>query len=102
MSNQSQTLTDEEPQASNAALKAQVEYLAKQVAQLTKMKLKMMDTPEESDEEQEVDAHPMGDSNNTGGSSNEKGASGFMLEYVPFTRGGVNNQEHTQFLKKWL
>ncbi|VFQ90420.1 unnamed protein product [Cuscuta campestris] len=78
MSNPSQTLTNEELQASNAALKAQVEYLAKQVAQLTKMKLRMADTPEESDEEQEVETHPTGDSNtNTGGSSHEKGATDF-------------------------
>ncbi|VFQ91262.1 unnamed protein product [Cuscuta campestris] len=78
MSNPSQTLTNEELQASNVALKAQVEYLAKQVVQLTKMKLRIADTPEESDEEQEIETHPTGDSNtNTGGSSHEKGTTDF-------------------------
>ncbi|VFQ90313.1 unnamed protein product [Cuscuta campestris] len=39
MSNESQTMSHEELIASNAALKAQVEYLAKELAKLTKMKL---------------------------------------------------------------
>ncbi|VFQ82826.1 unnamed protein product [Cuscuta campestris] len=39
MSNESQTMSHEELIASNTALKAQVEYLAKEVAKLTKIKL---------------------------------------------------------------
>ncbi|VFQ88380.1 unnamed protein product [Cuscuta campestris] len=98
MSNQSQTLTYEELQVSNSALKAQVENLAKQVAQLTKMKLKMMDTPEESEEEQELEAHPLGDSNNnTRGSSNEKGATDFKVDLLTFE--GKNDPD--EFLE-WL
>ncbi|VFQ73961.1 unnamed protein product [Cuscuta campestris] len=98
MSNQSQTLTNEELQASNDALKAQVEYLAKQVAQLTKMKLKMMDTPEESDEEQELETHPTGDSNtNTGGSVHEKGTTDFKVDLSTFE--GKNDPD--EFLE-WL
>ncbi|VFQ89801.1 unnamed protein product [Cuscuta campestris] len=98
MSNQSQTLTNEELQASNAALKAQVEYLAKQVAQLTKMKLRMADTPEQSDEEQEIETHPMEDSNtNTGGSSHEKGTTDFKVDLPTFE--GKNDPD--EFLE-WL
>ncbi|VFQ77859.1 unnamed protein product [Cuscuta campestris] len=98
MSNQSQTLTNEELKASNAALKAQVEYLAKQVAQLTKMKLKMMDTPEESDEEQELKTHPTEDSNtNTGGSIHEKGVTDFKVDLPTFE----SKNDPDEFLE-WL
>ncbi|VFQ97149.1 unnamed protein product [Cuscuta campestris] len=51
MSHTSQTLTKEDLVASNAELKAQLEYLAKQVAQLTKFKMSMVNTPEESKDE---------------------------------------------------
>ncbi|VFQ77726.1 unnamed protein product [Cuscuta campestris] len=78
MSNQSQTMSNEEIQASNAVLKAQVEYLAKQVAQRTKMKMTMLDTPEESDEELDEGVQATGNSSNiTNGSSCDKGTSDF-------------------------
>ncbi|VFQ86011.1 unnamed protein product [Cuscuta campestris] len=51
MSNESQTMSHEELIASNIALKAQVEYLAKEVAKLTKMKLNEL---QGSDREEEV------------------------------------------------
>ncbi|VFQ73778.1 unnamed protein product [Cuscuta campestris] len=91
-------MSNEELQASNAALKAQVEYLAKQVAQLTKMKMKMLETPEESDEELDVEAQDVGNSsNNTSGSSCDKGASDFKVDILTFE--GKNDPD--EFLK-WL
>ncbi|VFQ80187.1 unnamed protein product, partial [Cuscuta campestris] len=51
MSNESQTMSHEELIASNTALKAHVEYLAKEVAKLTKMKLNEL---QGSDREEDV------------------------------------------------
>ncbi|VFQ80058.1 unnamed protein product, partial [Cuscuta campestris] len=51
MSNESRTMSHEELIASNTALKAQVEYLAKEVAKLTKMKLNEL---QGSDREEDV------------------------------------------------
>ncbi|VFQ79911.1 unnamed protein product [Cuscuta campestris] len=72
MSNTSNNLSNEELLATNAALKAQVDYLAKQVAELTKLKMNMVNTPEESDEEEEV---PLEDnsSNTARGENYERG-----------------------------
>ncbi|VFQ63926.1 unnamed protein product [Cuscuta campestris] len=47
-------MSQEEFIASNAELKAQVEYLAKEVAKLTKFKLSMVQTPEESEDEDDA------------------------------------------------
>ncbi|VFQ82872.1 unnamed protein product [Cuscuta campestris] len=49
MSNESQPLSHEELVASNAALKAQVEYLAKEVAKLTKIKLNALQGSDHED-----------------------------------------------------
>ncbi|VFQ83898.1 unnamed protein product [Cuscuta campestris] len=51
MSNESRTMSHEELIASNTALKAQVEYLAKEVAKLTKIKLNEL---QGSDREEDV------------------------------------------------
>ncbi|VFQ97508.1 unnamed protein product [Cuscuta campestris] len=62
------------------------------------MKLKMMDTPEESDEEQELETHPTGDSNtNTGGSVHEKRITDFKVDLPTFE--GKNDPD--EFLE-WL
>ncbi|VFQ66070.1 unnamed protein product [Cuscuta campestris] len=83
MSNTSNNLSHEELLASNAALKAQVEYLVKQVAQLTKLKMSMVNTPEESDEEEEV--HIDADSSNTTrGENHERGATDFKVDIPTF------------------
>ncbi|VFQ83159.1 unnamed protein product [Cuscuta campestris] len=47
-------MSQEELIASNAELKAQVEYLVKEVAKLTKFKLSMVQTPEESEDENDA------------------------------------------------
>ncbi|VFQ85188.1 unnamed protein product [Cuscuta campestris] len=62
------------------------------------MKLKMMDTPEESDEEQELETHPTGDSNtNTGGSVHEKGTTDFKVDLPTFE----DKNDPDEFLE-WL
>ncbi|VFQ91642.1 unnamed protein product, partial [Cuscuta campestris] len=50
MSNESQPMSHEELVASNAALKAQVEYLAKEVAKLTKIKLNALQGSDHEDD----------------------------------------------------
>ncbi|VFQ73780.1 unnamed protein product [Cuscuta campestris] len=50
MSNESQPMSHEELVASNAALKAQVEYLAKEVAKLTKIKLNALQASDHEDD----------------------------------------------------
>ncbi|VFQ85190.1 unnamed protein product [Cuscuta campestris] len=96
MSNTSNNLSNEELLASNAALKAQVEYLAKQVAQLTKLKISMVNTPEESDEDEEV--HPETNSSNTAREENhERGATDFKVDIPTFE--GKNDPD--DFLE-WL
>ncbi|VFQ67259.1 unnamed protein product, partial [Cuscuta campestris] len=96
MSNTSNNLSNEELLATNAALKAQVEYLAKQVAELTKLKMNMVNTPEESDEEEEV---PLEDnsSNTARGENYERGANDFKVDIPTFE--GKNDPD--DFLE-WL
>ncbi|VFQ67304.1 unnamed protein product [Cuscuta campestris] len=50
MSNQSRSMSHEELVAANAALQAQVEYLAKEVAKLTKQKMSMLRDSEDEEE----------------------------------------------------
>ncbi|VFQ98684.1 unnamed protein product [Cuscuta campestris] len=96
MSNTSNNLSNEELLASNSSLKAQVEYLAKQVAELTKLMMNMVNTPEESDEEEEV---PLEDnSSNTSRRENyERGANDFKVDIPTFE--GKNDPD--DFLE-WL
>ncbi|VFQ77733.1 unnamed protein product [Cuscuta campestris] len=84
MSHTSQNITKEDLVASNAELKAQVEYLAKQVAQLTKMKLKMTVTPEESEDEQEEESHAETPSSSIRKDNQEKSSTGFKVEIPTF------------------
>ncbi|VFQ74025.1 unnamed protein product [Cuscuta campestris] len=84
MSHTSQNITKEDLVASNAELKAQVEYLAKQVAQLTKMKLKMTETPEESEDEQEEESHAETPSSSIRKDNQEKSSTGFKVEISTF------------------
>ncbi|VFQ93661.1 unnamed protein product [Cuscuta campestris] len=96
MSNTSNNLSNEELLASNAALKPQVEYLAKQVAQLTKLKMSMVNTPEERDEEEEVPLKA-NSSNTTRGENHERGATDFKVDIPTFE--GKNDPD--DFLE-WL
>ncbi|VFQ73779.1 unnamed protein product [Cuscuta campestris] len=50
MSNRSRSMSHEELVASNAALQTQVEYLAKEVARLTKQKMSMYQNSEDEEE----------------------------------------------------
>ncbi|VFQ93385.1 unnamed protein product [Cuscuta campestris] len=84
MSHTSQNITKEDLVASNAELKAQVEYLAKQVAQLTKMKLKMTETPEESEDEQEEETHAETPSSSIRKDNQEKSSASFKVEIPTF------------------
>ncbi|VFQ82890.1 unnamed protein product [Cuscuta campestris] len=84
MSHPSQKITKEDLVASNAELKAQVEYLAKQVAQLTKMKLKMTETPEESEDEQEEESHAETPSSSIRKDNQEKSSTSFKVEIPTF------------------
>ncbi|VFQ83161.1 unnamed protein product [Cuscuta campestris] len=70
--------------ASNAGLKAQVEYLAKQVAQLSKLKMSMVQTPEESEDEQEEDVQSEVPSPTMRRSNQEKSSSNFKVEIPTF------------------
>ncbi|VFQ74040.1 unnamed protein product [Cuscuta campestris] len=83
MSNTSNNLSNEELLASNAALKPQVEYLAKQVAQLTKLKMSMVNTSEERDDDEEV-ALEANSSNTTKGENHELGATDFKVDIPTF------------------
>ncbi|VFQ93302.1 unnamed protein product [Cuscuta campestris] len=96
MSNTSNNLSNEELLATNAALKAQVEYLAKQVAELIKLKMNMVNTLEESDEEEEV---PLEDnsSNTARGENYQRGANDFKVDIPTFE--GKNDPD--DFLE-WL
>ncbi|VFQ97135.1 unnamed protein product [Cuscuta campestris] len=79
MSNTSPSITNEELWVSNTELKAQVEYLAKQVAQLTKLKMNVVNALEESDEEKEEVRLEADFSHTTGGTAQEKGATDFKI-----------------------
>ncbi|VFQ64565.1 unnamed protein product, partial [Cuscuta campestris] len=95
MSHTSQNITKEDLVASNAELKAQVEYLAKQVAQLTKMKLKMTETPEESEDEQEEEAHAEIPSSSIRKDNQEKSSASFKVEIPTFD----GNDDPDDFIK---
>ncbi|VFQ90812.1 unnamed protein product [Cuscuta campestris] len=84
MSHTSQNITKEDLVASNAELKAQVEYLAKQVAQLTKLKMGMVQTPEESEDEQEDDVESVVPSPTMRRNNQEKSSSDFKVEIPTF------------------
>ncbi|VFQ61545.1 unnamed protein product, partial [Cuscuta campestris] len=97
MSNTSNNQSNEELLASNAALKAQVEYLAKQVAQLTKLKMSMVNTPEESEEDEEV--HPEANSSNTTREENhERGATDFKVD-IPTFEGKNDPDDFPEWLE---
>ncbi|VFQ70540.1 unnamed protein product, partial [Cuscuta campestris] len=97
MSNISPSITNEELWVSNTELKAQVEYLAKQVAQLTKLKMNLVNTPEESDEEKEEVQLEADFSHTTRGTAPEKGATDFKVDIPTFE--GKNDPD--DFLE-WL
>ncbi|VFQ90819.1 unnamed protein product [Cuscuta campestris] len=84
MSHTSQNITREYLVASNAELKAQVEYLAKQLAQLTKLKVSMVQTPEESEDEQEEDVQSGVPSPTIRRNNQEKSSSDFKVEIPTF------------------
>ncbi|VFQ97510.1 unnamed protein product [Cuscuta campestris] len=84
MSNPSVIITNEELWASNTELKTQVEYLAKQIAQLTKFKMNMMNTPEESEEEQEEEAQSETLPRPTRRNNQEKSSTDFKVEIPTF------------------
>ncbi|VFQ96419.1 unnamed protein product, partial [Cuscuta campestris] len=84
MSNTSAIITNEELWASNTELKTQVEYLAKQIAQLTKFKMNMMNTPEESEDEQEEDVQSGVPSPTMRRNNQEKSPSDFKVEMPTF------------------
>ncbi|VFQ86099.1 unnamed protein product, partial [Cuscuta campestris] len=84
MSHTSQNITKEDLVASNAEHKAQVEYLAKHVAQLTKLKMSMVQTPEESEDEQEDDAESAVPSPTMRRNNQEKSSSDFKVEIPTF------------------
>ncbi|VFQ90422.1 unnamed protein product [Cuscuta campestris] len=97
MSNTSNNLSNEELLASNAALKAQVEYLAKQVAQLTKLKMSMVNTLEESEEDEEV--RPEANSSNTTREENhERGATDFKVD-IPTFEGKNGSDDFLEWLE---
>lgn len=84
MSQNSQNVTKEDLVASNAELKAQIEYLAKQVAQLTKFKVSMVKTPEESEEEQEEKVQSEVPSSSMRRNNQEKSSTDFKVEIPTF------------------
>ncbi|VFQ90321.1 unnamed protein product [Cuscuta campestris] len=70
--------------ASNTELKTQVEYFAKQIAQLTKFKMNMMNTPEESEDEQEEEAQSETHPRPTRRNNQEKSSTDFKVEIPTF------------------
>ncbi|VFQ83151.1 unnamed protein product [Cuscuta campestris] len=84
MSHTSQNIAKEDLVASNAELKAQVEYLAKHVAQLTKLKMSMVQTQDESEDEQEEDARSEVPSPTMRRNNQEKSSSDFKVEMPTF------------------
>ncbi|VFQ86523.1 unnamed protein product [Cuscuta campestris] len=84
MSNTSVIITNEELWALNTELKTQVEYLAKQIAQLTKFKMNMMNTPEESEDEQEEEAQSETHPCPTRRNNQEKSSTDFKVEITTF------------------
>ncbi|VFQ88334.1 unnamed protein product [Cuscuta campestris] len=97
MSNTSPNITNEELWVSNTELKAQVEYLAKQVAQLTKLKMNLVNALEESDEEKEEAQLEADFSHTTRGTAQENGATDFKVDIPTFE--GKNDPD--DFLE-WL
>ncbi|VFQ83940.1 unnamed protein product [Cuscuta campestris] len=85
-------MSQEELIASNAELKAQVEYLAKEVAKLTKFKMSMVQTPEESEDEDDASSVATIRTRNP-----EKSASDFKVDMPSFE--GKNDPD--DFLE-WL
>ncbi|VFQ90318.1 unnamed protein product [Cuscuta campestris] len=97
MSHTSQNITKEDLVASNAELKAQVEYLAKQVAQLTKLKMSMVQTPEEGKDEQEEDVQSEVPSPTMRRNNQEKSSSDFKVEIPTF-----DGKDDPDYFIKWL
>ncbi|VFQ86098.1 unnamed protein product [Cuscuta campestris] len=98
MSHTSQNITKEDLIASNVELKAHVEYLAKQVAQLTKLKMSMVQTPKESEDEQEEDAQSEVPSATMRRNNQEKSSSNFKVE-IPTFDGKDDPEDFIEWLE---
>ncbi|VFQ94725.1 unnamed protein product [Cuscuta campestris] len=90
MSNQSQSMSHEELVAANAALQAQVEYLAKEVANLTKEKMSML---RDSEDEEEASS-----SATMRARAHEKSHSDFK-GYIPIFEGKNDPDEFLEWLE---
>ncbi|VFQ73774.1 unnamed protein product [Cuscuta campestris] len=90
MSNTTQNMTHEELVASNAALQAQVDYLAKQIAQLTKQKLAMLQS---SDDEEDASS-----SATIRTKAQDKSSSDFKVD-IPIFEGKNDPDEFLEWLE---
>ncbi|VFQ83899.1 unnamed protein product [Cuscuta campestris] len=90
MSNTTQNITHEELVASNAALQAQVDYLAKQIAKLTKQKLAMLQS---SDDEEEASSNATIRTR-----AQDKSGSDFKVD-IPIFEGKYDPDEFLEWLE---